>query len=152
MLTSARADTSLLKDNVSIAFQDSQLYALPIINNILMRPVNNEKDERFVCEALNRVGMLEKINSLPLGIYTPFSQKLDNNGISFSGGEIQKIIIDRLLVNLRSVNIFDEITNSMDDQTKRLTYSILKEIAEDSIVIIVDHNVIEDDMIKVISI
>lgn len=96
--------------------------------------------------------MLEKINSLPLGIYTPFSQKLDNNGISFSGGEIQKIIIDRLLVNLRSVNIFDEITNSMDDQTKRLTYSILKEIAEDSIVIIVDHNVIEDDMIKVISI
>ena len=146
------ADTSLLKNNVSIAFQDSQLYALPIINNILMRPVNNEKDERFVCEALNRVGMLEKINRLPLGIYTPFSQELDNNGISFSGGEIQKIIIARLLVNLRSVNIFDEITNSMDDQTKRLTYSILKEIAKTSIVIIVDHNVIEDDMIKAISI
>lgn len=40
----------------------------------------------------------------------------------------------------------------MDDQTKRLTYSILKEIAKTSIVIIVDHNVIEDDMIKVISI
>ena len=146
------ADTSLLKNNVSIAFQDSQLYALPIINNILMRPVNNEKDERFVCEALNRVGMLEKINRLPLGIYTPFSQELDNNGISFSGGEIQKIIIARLLVNLRSVNIFDEITNSMDDQTKRLTYSILKEIAKTSIVIIVNHNVIEDDMIKAISI
>lgn len=143
-------DPYLLKENVNIAFQDSQLYALPIINNILMRQVKSKNDEQLVCEALNRVGMLEKINGLPLGIYTPYSQELDDNGILLSGGEIQKVILARVLVNLKSINIFDEITNSMDEKAKIMTYSIFKEIAKTSIVIIVDHDAIDDDMFEIV--
>lgn len=144
-------DTSLLKENVNMAFQNSQMYALPIINNILMRQVESKKDEELVCEALNRVGMLEKINKLPLGIYTPYSQELDDNGVSFSGGEIQKMVLARMLVNLKSINIFDEITNSMDEKAKIMTYSIFTEIAKTSIVIIVDHDVVEESMFEIVS-
>ena len=55
-----------------------------------MRSINNkEEDELIVKDALLRVGLLEKVNSLPNGLYTNLSKNFDNNGTYFSGGELQ---------------------------------------------------------------
>lgn len=85
-----KINTDSIRKRISIVFQDIDFYSVSIIENILMRSINNkEEDELIVKDALLRVGLLEKVNSLPNGLYTNLSKNFDNNGTYFSGGELQ---------------------------------------------------------------
>lgn len=137
-----------LKSISNVMFQDSQLYALPIIYNILMRPiVDEDKDEDKVNQFLEELGMLEKIQKLPFGIYTPCYQELDEIGTSFSGGEAQKILIARALANVNKINIFDEVTNGIDVDSKENVMNVIKKYTKDTLSIFVSHEPIKVDQI-----
>ena len=116
-----------LKENVSIMFQDGQLYALPLIYNIIMRPIQNkDADEKLVWDLLDKVGIASKIQKLPLTIYTPISNELDDYGTSFSGGEMQKILLARSLANTKLINIYDEVSNAMDVESKKDAVKLIR--------------------------
>ena len=136
-----KAEQKWLKENVNIMFQDGQLYALPLIYNIIMRPIQNkDADEKLVWDLLDKVGIASKIQKLPLTIYTPISNELDDYGTSFSGGEVQKILLARSLANTKLINIYDEVSNAMDVESKKDAVKLIRKYNKNTITIVVSHD------------
>lgn len=136
-----KAEQKWLKENVNIMFQDGQLYALPLIYNIIMRPIQNkDADEKLVWDLLDKVGIASKIQKLPLTIYTPISNELDDYGTSFSGGEMQKILLARSLANTKLINIYDEVSNAMDVESKKDAVKLIRKYNKNTITIVVSHD------------
>lgn len=82
-------------DNISIVYQDFQLFAFSIAQNISMKYKLNTEDELSVVNALKKVNLYEKIKKLPNGINTIITKEFEENGQVFSGGEMQRLALAR---------------------------------------------------------
>ncbi|MBR7099892.1 MAG: ABC transporter ATP-binding protein/permease [Clostridia bacterium] len=76
-------------------------------------------------EALKKVGLGNEVNKLPNQL---------------SGGQMQRVAIARALVNDPEILLADEPTGALDTQTSVQIMEIIKEIAQDKLVIMVTHN------------
>ncbi|MBQ9069023.1 MAG: ABC transporter ATP-binding protein, partial [Eggerthellaceae bacterium] len=83
-----------------------------------------ERKQRAV-EALERVGLGEHVNKKPSQL---------------SGGQMQRVAIARALVNNPDIVLADEPTGALDTETGIAVMNLLKEIAEDRLVVMVTHN------------
>jgi len=75
--------------------------------------------------ALARVGLADQMHKKPN---------------QMSGGQMQRVAIARALVNNPDILLADEPTGALDTETSRQIMELLKEIAEDRLVIMVTHN------------
>ncbi|MBO5852422.1 MAG: ABC transporter ATP-binding protein, partial [Clostridia bacterium] len=75
--------------------------------------------------ALAKVGLSDQIHKKPN---------------QMSGGQMQRVAIARALVNNPDILLADEPTGALDTETSRQIMELLKEIAEDRLVIMVTHN------------
>jgi len=108
------------------AFQDYQIFSLPVAENVLMRKAELE-DEEMVVKALKLAGVYDKVLSLPNGIHTILTKEFDENGAVLSGGEYQKIVVARAFVKNSPFKIFDEPSSALDPIAEyQLFDSILK--------------------------
>ncbi len=83
-----------------------------------------ERRERAL-EALDRVGLKNQAQKKPAQL---------------SGGQMQRVAIARALVNRPSILLADEPTGALDTETGRQVMELLKEVAQDHLVIMVTHN------------
>ncbi len=125
-----------LRKEFSIVFQDFQIYAVSIAENVLMRRVKGEEDERRVYKALEKVGLTEKINSLKDGIYTQVTREFDRSGASFSGGERQRLAIARVFASDANVYILDEPTSALDPLAEERINKLIIQNADKTMFII----------------
>lgn len=110
------------------AFQDVKILSASIRQNVLMGRAGTEED---VIEALKSAGIYERVLKLPKGIDTILTKEFDDNGALLSGGELQKIIVARALVNKAPIAIFDEPSSALDPIAENeLFNSILKSTGE----------------------
>lgn len=137
--------TDEYRKKFGVVFQDFHSFSFSIIENILFKPTEDISQEAR-CEvniALEKVGMLEKISNLSSGMDTFISKELSKEGCSFSGGEMQLIMLARLFVGNHSVLILDEPTSSLDPIAE---YKLYNEVFEkkdpDQTVIIISHKLI----------
>lgn len=87
-------------DKVTFRFhvQDFQIYSVTIAENVLMREIQNkQEDEKIVWDALEKCGLADKIRTLPNQIHTILTNEFDTDGVLFSGGELQKLALARVL-------------------------------------------------------
>lgn len=100
---------------VGIVHQDFQVFSFTVAENILMRPILNEKeDAEVIYNALGEVGLLNKIQSLKNGIYTIVTKEFDADGACFSGGELQKLALARVLAQGSRILLLDEPFSALD--------------------------------------
>ena len=95
----------------SMIFQDFTLFEYTIKDNLIGDSVFDLKQ---ITEIIKLVSLDEKIRKLPHGIETYVSQNIHADGISFSGGEEQKIAIARAMCKEAPIMILDEPTASLD--------------------------------------
>ncbi len=145
-------DATSIREKYSVVFQDFQIYALTIGENVLMRKVLTPEDEALVWEALEKVGMKEKVEALPMKIHTPVTREFNRDGAVFSGGEVQRIVISRVFASKADIYILDEPTSSLDPLSEeRINKLIIK--ATDKTMIIIAHRlstVVDADYIYLI--
>lgn len=128
-----------LRGKFSAVFQDSPIYALTIAENVLMRELESDKDENLVFEALTFSGLWEKISSLEQGIHTMVTKEFDEEGIYFSGGEYQKLIIARAYAHQGEILIFDEPASSLDPIAEYELFHKMMQLGSDKTVIYITH-------------
>ena len=145
--------TKQIRSMYSIVFQDFQIYATTIAENILMRRIENDQDIEVVLNALEKVGLKEKVLNLPRGIYTPVTREFDRDGISFSGGERQRLVIARVFASNRDIYILDEPTSSLDPLAEEKINKLIMNQDKEKTMIIIAHRlstVVDADIIYLI--
>lgn len=135
-----KLDLDDYRDKVSIVYQDFRLFAFTIAQNIMMKYEINKEDELIIMEALKQVNLYDKIMKLPNGINTVFSKEFDENGIVFSGGEMQRLALARVYAKKSDIIIMDEPFSSFDAITEKDIFEVLNKISKEKILIFITHS------------
>ena len=105
-------DKRELRKNLGVVLQNGKLIAGSIFENItITAPHATLKEVKAVIEA---VGLKEDIDRMPMGVHTMLSE----NSSTISGGQQQRILIARAIINHPAVLIFDEATSALDNVTQ----------------------------------
>ncbi len=87
--------------------------------------VSSAERKQRAREALEKVGLGQHVDKLPNQL---------------SGGQMQRVAIARALINDPEILLADEPTGALDSTTSVQVMDLLKEVAEDRLVIMVTHN------------
>lgn len=120
----------------SVVFQDFNLFAYPLAQNIAS---GMDYDEEKVVQSLKDVGMYDDVQKWDKGLDTYLYKDIDENGISVSKGQEQKIAIARALYQDSPFLILDEPTASLDPISEAEIYEKLGEIIKDRTAIFISH-------------
>ena len=123
-------------DIFSVVFQDFQLLAQPLGQNVAAR---QDYDAARVTDCLEKAGFGERLAKMPQGLETYLYKELDENGVEVSGGEAQKIAIARALYKDAPFIILDEPTAALDPVAEAEIYSKFNDIAGDKTAIYISH-------------
>lgn len=118
--------STYLRDYVSFLFQNFALIENKTVKQNLSIIKKKNRSGISIKEALERVGMLDKLNTK---VY------------KLSGGEQQRVALARVLLKKSKIVLADEPTGSLDEENARIVIDILKKMAEEGkTVIMVSHN------------
>ncbi len=132
--------TDEYRKKIGAVFQDYNIYAATVAENVLMRPVD-DSDRNKVTEALKKADFGKKLDKLPDGIDTILTREFSEEGMNLSGGESQKIAISRIFAddNTRSISILDEPSSALDPVSEYKLNKNLIESAGDDTIIFISH-------------
>lgn len=123
----------------SSVFQDYQLFAATVAENVMLRGNITDADREIVKEALKKAGISDKINSLANGVDSNVTREFDSEGALFSGGEAQKLSIARVFAGGHEIVIMDEPTSALDPIAEQEMYRNMFEACEGKTVIFISH-------------
>ncbi len=128
-------------------FQDFQIYAATVAENVLADQYTNDKEENVLQALLN-----SEFNILPTlrdGIFTELTKEFNKEGIELSGGEAQKLAIARIFAKNCETAILDEPSSALDPISEyQLNNTIMNSF--DKTVIIISHRLSTTKMADVI--
>ncbi len=87
--------------------------------------VDRTERRKRAMEALEHVGLAEQAEKFPAQL---------------SGGQMQRVAIARALINDPEILLADEPTGALDTDTSEQVMDLLKEVAQDRLVVLVTHN------------
>jgi len=122
----------------STVFQEILPLAFSISDNISVSEAQYT-DTRRVNKVLNQVGLESKVMSLKYGAETCVQKFIDDEGVDFSGGEQQKLMIARALYKNGSVMILDEPTAALDPLAEQEIYENFHVLTENKTSVYISH-------------
>ena len=122
----------------SVVFQDFKTLALPVFENVLMRP-RREGDTERVTDALKKSGVYNRIMELPNGIETMLTKEFDEDGAVLSVGESQKLAIAHAFLKDAPYVILDEPSSALDPIAESEMYSNMMRMGENKGMIFISH-------------
>ena len=121
-------------NNITYATQKCIIVDDTIKNNIDI--TENTKLEK-IQEITKKADIYQDIKTMQDGLET----KIGENGIKVSGGQKQRIQIARNLLNIRSVNIFDDTLSALDVQTEKKVLEEIEKQVGDNILIVISNKI-----------
>lgn len=131
-------DTNSYRQNFGAVFQDYQVFAGTIAENVVMGFVD-KKDKENIKLSLEQSGFAEKLNTLPKGIDTQLTREFYEDGINLSGGEAQKVSIARIFFKNCNYVILDEPSSALDPISEYNLNKTMLEAAKNKTVIFISH-------------
>lgn len=128
----------------SVVFQDFTLFSFTLGENV---SADFKYDSAKVRDCLIRAGMEEKITSLDNdsqaeekdALKYSIGRNYDNQGIDFSGGEVQKIALARALYKDAPFVILDEPTAALDPIAEAAVYDNFNVLVKDKTAVFISH-------------
>jgi len=115
-------DKSCLRRMIGVVPQKIDLFGGTIMENITLDDFT--PDVNTVIELCREVGILDFIESLPMG----FGTYIGENGVQLSGGQRQRLAIVRALYRNPEILILDEATSSLDSEAEKNIKQIISRL------------------------
>lgn len=131
-------DKDSISKKIGSLAQDFKTYSLTILENIFMDSKENisKTEIEDAKKVLKDLGLKEKIEKLPKTLDTNITSELEE-GVNFSGGELQKIALSRVLIKDYELIILDEPSSALDAYSeKEIFEKILNKYSNESIILI----------------
>jgi ATP-binding cassette, subfamily B, bacterial len=126
------------RDYIGVVFQDFQVYATSIEQNVVMDLKVPSGEERVI-EAVKKGGFYEKLQALPNGLNTEITNEFDDGGTELSGGEEQKLVVARSFYKEAGMVLLDEPSSALDPLAEYELNCAMNQIAEQRSVIFISH-------------
>jgi ABC-type multidrug transport system fused ATPase/permease subunit len=97
-------------DQAAVVLQDTEVFNLPLKENITIAQVSGGEDKKRLAQAVKIAHVDDFIGRLPQGVETPVGEK----GIRLSGGEKQRVGIARAIYKQPQILFLDEATSHLD--------------------------------------
>lgn len=123
---------------VEAVFQDMMVLAASVAENVACTK-RAELDMARVKECLDLAGLKEKVNTLAKKEDTSVTNFLDKDGVLFSGGETQKLILARALYKDAPLLLLDEPTSALDPLAESALYEKYNELSKNKTTIFISH-------------
>ena len=105
----------------SPVFQNVELFALPLAENVSMLPMQaTDREKAAAC--LREAGLGGRLDELTKGLDTELLKIASEEGIDLSGGEKQKLALARALYKGAPVVVLDEPTAALDALAEKQLY------------------------------
>lgn len=131
--TYSKLKHAFIRQNISLVFQESELFSSTIINNVAYG--NSKYSKEQIIEALKRANAYDFVMALPKKLNTEVGER----GIRLSGGQKQRIQIARAILKDAPILILDEATSSLDAKSEKEVQEALENLMRDKLVIIIAH-------------
>jgi ATP-binding cassette subfamily C protein len=122
-------DLKLLRKQIGVVLQDGNLFGGDIFTNIVGSAANLTMDDAW--NAAKEAALDKDIEEMPMGMFTIINE----DGGTFSGGQKQRLMIARALVNKPKILIFDEATSALDNRTQAIVTESLDKLKITRIVV-----------------
>lgn len=122
-------DKRELRKKFGVVLQDGALLTGSIYENITIAAPNTSMER--VEETVREVGLEEDIKKMPMGLHTMIAEGAG----TISGGQAQRILIARALVNKPKVIFLDEATSALDNVTQNQVVETLEKVSATKLVI-----------------
>lgn len=132
-------NTKSLRTKVGAVFQNIEVYAVTIAENVLLRQVKCQEDIDLVNRALQFSGLYDYVYSLPENINTRVTREFHRQGIIFSGGQMQKLAIARGYAQDYQLFILDEPSSALDPIAEAQVYNNMLELGKNKTMIFISH-------------
>lgn len=131
--------TKTYRDKIGAVFQDYQIYAGTLQENIVMD--DSKMPEEKVLQALEQADFMGKYEKLPKGLDTELTREFSNEGTMLSGGEAQKVAISRMFLkgNDKKIAILDEPSSALDPIAEYTLTKNMMEQAQGATIIFISH-------------
>ncbi|MCA9937964.1 MAG: NHLP bacteriocin export ABC transporter permease/ATPase subunit [Anaerolineales bacterium] len=122
-------DLQEVRRQVGVVLQNATLMPGDIYTNLIGSAPNLTIEDAW--EATRMAGIEEDISQLPMGMHTVVSER----GGNFSGGQRQRLLIARAMINKPRVLFFDEATSALDNRTQDIVSRSLEGLKATRVVI-----------------
>jgi ABC-type multidrug transport system fused ATPase/permease subunit len=123
---------------LAVVFQDYKLFSFSLKENIVFDKANMVSDEK-INEAIEKVGLSEKVNELDKGLDTSIYKNFDKNGVELSGGQAQKLAIARAVYKDAPIVVLDEPTAALDPYAEYEIYTSFNRLIGNHTAIYISH-------------
>lgn len=117
------------RKRIRVVLQDGGLFAGSIYKNIQLSNPNVTMEQ--INEAIERVGLKDDIEKMPMGIMTPVSEEAS----TISGGQKQRILIARAIVGNPDILFLDEATSALDNKSQAEVIDAIEKMQATRVVI-----------------
>lgn len=130
------------RDNIGAVFQDYQIYAGTLAENVAMGKVDGgEVQKQQILAALDKADFSGKLAHLKNQLNTELTREFSEEGTMLSGGEAQKVAISRMFMKGENlpVAILDEPSSALDPVAEYTLNNNMMNNAKNSTIIFISH-------------
>lgn len=121
-----------LRENIGIVSQDIVIFEDTIRYNLDLK--GEFKDEELF-EVLKAVDLIDVISNLPQGLDT----LIDGTSYNLSGGQMQRLMIAKMILKKPEFIILDEATSALDFKTEKSILKYLTSFSDNTTLLIISH-------------
>ena len=122
----------------AVVFQDVFTFSFPLADNVSCVDSGREDPVRLR-ESLEKAGLWERVRELPKQTRTSMNKELDEEGVTLSGGEMQKLMLARALYKDAPMVILDEPTAALDPIAESEMYEKYDELVKGRTAVFISH-------------
>lgn len=132
-------DKEQYRGHFGTVFQDLQVFAMTLAENVLLYSPESEEDYDKARRALTQAQFDINHRGLIKGLDTMISREFDEEGFVCSGGQAQKIAIARIFMKNPDMVILDEPSSALDPLAEYNMYRNMMKASKGKGVIFISH-------------